>query len=48
MGMGGEGEKEWVAWHCSALQPGKTEEGADHHQNNNHVKAVGTSLLWSD
>ena len=35
-------------WLDHALQPRKTKEAVDHHQNNNYVKAMETSPLHSN
>ena len=42
-GEGWKGE-----WFVHTLQRTKTEEAVDHRQNNNYVKAVGTSPVWSN
>ena len=44
-GGGGERKSEWLD---RTLRPGQTEEAVDHRQNNNYVKAVGTSALHSN
>ena len=44
-GGGGGRKSEWLD---RALRPGETAEAMDHRQNNNYVKAVGTSPLRSN
>ena len=41
--QGGGGGGERVSGLSAQSDPQKTEEAMDHHQNNNYVKAVGTS-----
>ena len=48
MGGGGGGGGRKNEWLDLPLRPGKTEEAVDHRQNNNYVKAVGTSPFGSN
>ena len=46
--VGGWVGSEGVSGSSAQSDPQKTEEAADHRQNNNYVKAVGTSPLRSN